>query len=119
MLTDKIFRILQDNLYIDHSYNPGYSTIEHREDCAQLIVELFTPKLEWKSEEVTNAGGDNLLATIYCSTDFPDTAIYIYSPVKGSTYVNWNGNELFEGTVDECKKYCSDKILEDFLKLCE
>jgi len=79
---------------------------------------LFTPKLQWKLEEIRHHGGDILLATVHSVTNY-HTSIQVYDPVNGTAGVNWNGNLVFEGTLEECKKYCSNKILDDFLKLCE
>ena len=82
------------------------------------IVTLLTPKLQWKLEEIRHHGGDILLATVYSVTNY-HTSIQVYDPVNGTAGVNWNGNLVFEGTLEECKKYCSNKMLEDHLKLSE
>ena len=82
------------------------------------IVGSLEPKLQWDVEEIRHYGGDILLSTIHTVSNY-HTEIRIYQPVNGITHVAWNGHVIFEGTLEECKKYCSDKILEDFLKLCQ
>ena len=82
------------------------------------IVGSLEPKLQWKSEEISCDGGSTLLATVHSVTNY-HTSIQVYDPVSETAGVNWNGNLIFEGTLEECKKFCSDKILDDFLKLCE
>ena len=103
MITDKIFKILQDNLYIDHSYNPGYSTIENREDCAQLIVDFLIPTLNWKDNtNVSFSTGGGKMCVIRKTDDTYTTTF----PVG------------FTGTLDECKHYCSMWVRDEYLKLC-
>ena len=81
---------------------------------------LFTPKLQWKSEEIRNNGGDNLLYTIHYILNYDtETTIKVYEYTDGTNCLDWGNHTLLWGTVDECKQFCSDKILEDFLKLCE
>ena len=87
-------------------------------DATDSILKLLTPKLQWKSEEISRDGGSTLLATIHSVTNY-HTSIQVYQPVVMDTYVNWNGNIVFVGKLNECKQFCSDKILNDFLKLCE
>ena len=87
-------------------------------NATDSILKLLTPKLKWKLEEIRHYGGDILLATVHLVTNY-HTSIQVYDPVNGTAGVNWNGNLVFEGTLEECKKFCSDKILNDFLKLCE
>ena len=91
---------------------------DHIHVCIDKAIDLFTPKLQWKSEDIRHCGGDILLSTIHAVSNY-HTEIRIYEPVNGITHVAWNGHVIFEGTLEECKKYCSDKILDDFLKLCE
>jgi len=80
---------------------------------------LFTPKLQWKSEEITNDGGDNLLGTKHTLQNI-DLLVTVYTSVEHpSCSVIWNGRKAYTGTLNECKQFCSDKILNDFLKLCE
>ena len=88
------------------------------EIAKSIVVKLLTPKLQWKSEEISCDGGNTLLATVYSVTNY-HTSIQVYDPVNGTASVNWNGNLVFEGALEECKQFCSDKILNDFLKLCE
>ena len=82
------------------------------------IVGSLKPKLQWESEEIWYHGGGILLSTIHSVSNY-HTEIRIYSPVNGITHVAWNGHVIFEGELEECKKYCTDKVLDDFLKLCE
>jgi len=82
------------------------------------IVGSLKPNLQWDVEEIRHHGGDILLSTIHTVNNY-HTNIRIFQPVGGITYVVWNGDVIFEGTLEECKKYCSDKVLDDFLKLCE
>ena len=93
---------------------------ESNEEVVEQIKELLTPKLQWKSEEITNDGGDNLLYTIHYILNYDtETTIKVYEYTDGTNCVDWGNSTLFWGTVDECKQFCSDKILEDFLKLCQ
>lgn len=112
-MRNTILKVLNANIKAD---TEGYIT--GREDSAENILNLFIPKLQWKSEEIRHRGGDILLATVHSVTNY-HTSIQVYEAVNDNPYVNWNGSWIFEGTLDECKKYCSDKILDDFLKLCE
>ena len=114
----EIVKVLNDCLWIDHDFNPACSTIEGQYSSSENILNLFTPKLQWKSEEIRYSGGDILLSTIHTVSNY-HTEIRIYEPVDGITHVAWNGHVIFEGTLDECKKFCSNKVLDDFLKLCE
>ncbi len=96
--------------------------LQDREYVYQLqadIVKLLTPKLQWKSEEITNDGGDNLLATKYVLQNVDVMVSIIDHTEVDECTVRWNHESLFTGTLEECKQFCSDKILEDFLKLCE
>ena len=115
MTMDKIEKELEE-LFVDF-----YIHAQDSDACEQLVTDtlkLFTPKLQWKSEEIRNDGGDNLLANIY-SVDNYDSTIQIYAHVDEPAYVNWDHQFLFQGTLEECKQFCSDKILNSFLKLCE
>jgi len=112
-MRNTILKVLNANIKAD---TEGYIT--GREDSSEELTNLFTPKLQWKSEEIRYSGGDILLSTIHTVSNY-HTEIRIYEPVNGITHVAWNGHVIFEGTLEECKKYCSDKILDDFLKLCE
>lgn len=112
MIMDKIKEELNE-LFMDAVYEH-----DHIHVCIGKAINLFTPKLQWKSEEISCNGGSTLLATVYSVINY-HTSIQVYDPVNGTAGVNWNGNLVFEGTLEECKKYCSDKILDDFLKLCE
>lgn len=82
------------------------------------IVGSLTPKLKWTSEEIRCSGGDILLSTIHKVNNY-HTEICVYEPVGGIAHVVWNGHILFEGALEECKQFCSNKVLDDFLKLCE
>lgn len=100
-------------------YSDGSSVNSNAVDVIwNKIKELFTPKLQWDSEEISCDGGSTLLATLYSVTNY-HTSIQVYDPVNGTASVNWNGNLVFEGTLEECKQFCTDKVLNDFLKLCE
>ena len=112
-MRNTILKVLNANIKAD---TEGYIT--GREDSSEELTNLFTPKLQWKSEEIRHHGGDILLATVHLVTNY-HTSIQVYDPVNGTAGVNWNGNLVFEGTLEECKKFCSDKILNDFLTLCE
>ena len=84
------------------------------------VKKLLTPKLQWKSEEIRNDGGDNLLYTIHYILNYDtETTIKVFEYTDGTNCVDWGNSTLFWGTVEECKQFCSDKILEDFLKLCQ
>ena len=83
------------------------------------VKELLTPKLQWKSRNITNNGGDNLLAIQYYLQDSTFVVVILDNKLTGKCCVRWDFKHVFEGTLEECKKYCSDKILEDFLKLCQ
>ena len=116
MTMDKIEKELEE-LFVDF-----YIHAQDSDACEQLVTDtlkLFTPKLQWKSEEITNDGGDNLLYTLHSLLNV-DIKVKIYEPVNYFTcHVSWNGDMLFQGTLEKCKQFCSNKILEDFLKLCE
>lgn len=99
-------------------YDFSISDCDSTEEITNEIVSLFTPKLQWKSEEIRYSGGDILLSTVHTVSNY-HTNIRIYEPVNGITHVVWNGDVIFEGMLEECKKYCSNKVLDDFLKLCE
>ncbi len=102
--------------FVDETFtDKGGDIAKLRSDITKLI---FTPKLQWKSEENTCYGGTVLLSRIHSVVNC-DIDIQIYDPGDISPYVTWNGKHVFEGTLEECKQFCSDKILNDFLKLCE
>lgn len=103
MITDKIFKILQDNLYIDHSYSFENSTIEDKEEVTKLIVELLIPTLNWKDNtNVSFSTGGGKMCVIRKTDDTYTTTF----PVG------------FTGTLDECKHYCSVWVRDEYLKLC-
>lgn len=105
-----------EELFVDF-----YVHAQDSDACEQLVVDtlkLFTPKLQWKSQEITNNGGSNLVAAIYSLKDY-HCSIQIYDHVDKLAQVHWNHRASFTGSLEECKKFCSDKILNDFLKLCE
>lgn len=81
-------------------------------------VNVFTPKLQWKSKEITNNGESTLVAAIYSLKNY-HCSIQIYEYVDKLAQVYWNHRASFTGTLEECKQFCSDKILNDFLKLCK
>ena len=111
---EKIKSELND-IFLDVRYESEYIHV-----CIDKVVELFTPKLQWKSEEIRNDGGDNLLYTIHYILNYDtETTIKVFEYTDGTNCVDWGNSTLFWGTVGECKKFCSDKILDDFLKLCE
>lgn len=87
-------------------------------EAALEIAKLLTPKLQWKSEEITCYGGTVLLSRTHSVVNC-DADIQIFDPGDIFPYVTWNGKHVFEGELEECKQFCSDKILNDFLKLCE
>ena len=82
------------------------------------IVGSLEPKLQWNVEKISSSGGDILLSTIHSVSNY-HAAIFIHEPVGGIPHVVWSCDVMFEGTLEECKQFCSDKILNDFLKLCE
>ena len=113
-LKTSIHSVLDNNLSTPFDYTKIYGL----EYCAEEIVKLLTPKLQWKSRDITNNGGDNLLYVVYTLQDYPANVTiseWFYRPCS----LVWNSRHLMSGTLDECKQFCSDKILNDFLKLCE
>lgn len=118
MITGKIEKILNEE--INYSCDDGFARVNiiGAEYAAERIVNLLTPKLQWKSQEITNNGGSNLVASIYSLKNY-HCSIQIYDHVDKLAQVHWNHRASFTGSLEECKKFCSDKILNDFLKLCE
>lgn len=93
--------------------------IDNYQEGIDKILKLFNPKLQWKSEKITNDGGDNLLGIKYTIENI-DILVTIYASVEHSNCsVIWNGKRAYTGALEECKQFCTDKVLNDFLKLCE
>lgn len=100
MITDKIKLILEDNLTTPFDYTKIYGL----EYCAEEILNLLIPTLNWKDNpNVSFSTGGGKMCVIR-KTD--------------STYIT-TVPEGFTGTLDECKHYCSMWVRDEYLKLCE
>ncbi len=108
MLTDKlkisIHSILDDNLSTPFDYTKIYGL----EYCADEIVKLLTPKLDWKQE-----------AERVWSGKTPFGYRFVISQHSTGYWEVANSNPVkFRGELDECKKECERLFMEMYLTTC-
>ena len=105
MITDKIKSVLEDNLTTPFDYTKIYGL----EFCAEEIVKLFTPKLEWVQENKVIWRGKSpfhFMWTVYFHSDG------YWEIVKAD-------KPKFQGTLEECKKECERQFMEMYLNTCK
>jgi len=116
MIMDKlktsIHSVLDDNLSTPFDYTKIYGL----EYCAEEIIKLLTPKLEWSNWMPVDS--------YYCKAGCQEFWLLkigdnIYHASSNITQYQLDNLREFEGTLEECKQFCSDKILSSFLKLCQ
>ena len=106
---DQLNELIQD-FYIDGQ--DGDDVIKLQAD----IIALITPKLQWSNWMPVDS--------YYCKAGCQEFWILnveddVYHASSDMTKYQLDNFREFEGTLEECKQFCSDKILNDFLKLCE